>query len=413
MNFPLAAFTNVSALNPWTYVVFGIIGFAFGYVLEISGFGNSKKLAAQFYFSDMTVLKVMFTAIVVAMVLLAITAGLGILDMNQVWVNPTFLWPGIVGGLIMGVGFIVGGFCPGTSLVSMATLKIDGLFFVLGGLFGIFLFGETVQYFEGFWESSNYGRLTLMDWLGLTTGQVVLIIVLMALLMFVFAELMEAYIGKRDLKAEPKLRIAGAALLLAGAVAVLIIGQPTLADKWARISSAKEASLASREVQISPAEFLSTKANDRLRLMMLDIRPESEYNLFHIDGAVNVQPAELETITAGIIAQSAPNLVVTVMGNDEQAATDAWKTLVAASIPNVYILEGGINNWIATFGSNEPSIELLTSEQIENDKLRYMFNSAIGNRYECADPNPHDFELEFEPKIKLQIKRDKSGGGCG
>ena len=244
MNFPLAAFTNVSAFNPWTYVVFGIIGFAFGYVLEISGFGNSKKLAAQFYFSDMTVLKVMFTAIVVAMVLLAITAGLGILDINQVWVNPTFLWPGIVGGLIMGVGFIVGGFCPGTSLVSMATFKIDGLFFVLGGLFGIFLFGETVQYFEGFWESSNYGRLTLMDWLGLTTGQVVLIIVLMALLMFVFAELMEAYIGKRDLKAEPKLRIAGAALLLAGAVAVLIIGQPSLADKWTRISSAKEASLA-------------------------------------------------------------------------------------------------------------------------------------------------------------------------
>ena len=84
--------------------------------------------------------------------------------------------------------------------------------------------------------------------------------------------------------------------------------------------------------------------------MMLDIRPESEYNLFHIDGAVNVQPAELETVTAEIISQSAPNLVVAVMSNDEHAATEAWKTLVAASVPNVYILEGGINNWIATFG---------------------------------------------------------------
>lgn len=200
MNFPLAAFTNVSALNPWTYLVFGLIGFAFGFILEISGFGNSKKLAAQFYFTEMTVLKVMFTAIVVAMVLLAIATGLGILDINQVWINPTYLWPGIVGGLIMGVGFIVGGFCPGTSLVSMATFKIDGLFFVLGSLFGIFLFGETVQYFETFWESSNYGRLTLMDWMGLTTGQVVLIIVLMALMMFAFAELMEALIGKRNFK---------------------------------------------------------------------------------------------------------------------------------------------------------------------------------------------------------------------
>ncbi len=413
MNFPLAAFTNVSALNPWTYLVFGLIGFAFGFILEISGFGNSKKLAAQFYFTEMTVLKVMFTAIVVAMVLLAIATGLGILDINQVWINPTYLWPGIVGGLIMGVGFIVGGFCPGTSLVSMATFKIDGLFFVLGSLFGIFLFGETVQYFETFWESSNYGRLTLMDWMGLTTGQVVLIIVLMALMMFAFAELMEALIGKRNLKAEPKMRIAGAALLLAGAVAVLIIGQPTLADKWAKVSTAKEAALASREVQISPAELLSTKANDRLRLAMLDIRPESEFNLFHIADARNVQPAELESVSKEIISQSSPNLVVVVMSNDEQAATDAWKTLTAASVPNVYILEGGINNWLTTFGSEEPAITPLASEQLNNDSLRYMFESALGERYECADPNPHEYDLEFDPKIKLQLKRDKSGGGCG
>jgi hypothetical protein len=413
MNFPLAAFTNVSALNPWTYLVFGLIGFAFGFVLEISGFGNSKKLAAQFYFTEMTVLKVMFTAIVVAMVLIAIATGLGILDINQVWINPTYLWPGIVGGLIMGVGFIIGGFCPGTSLVSMATLKVDGLFFVLGSLFGIFLFGETVQYFEGFWESSNYGRLTLMDWLGLTTGQVVLIIVLMALLMFAFAELMESFIGKRDLKAEPKLRIAGAALLIAGAVAVLIIGQPTLSEKWAKISSTKEASLAAREVQISPAELLSTKANDGLRLVMLDIRPESEYNLFHIDGAINVQPEALEEVAADIISQSAPNLVVAVMSNDEDAATEAWKVLTAASVANVYILEGGINNWITAFGKEESQITPITSEQVENDSLRYLFESALGGRYECSDPNLHKFDLEYEPKIKLELKRDKSGGGCG
>ena len=101
------------------------------------------------------------------------------------------------------------------------------------------------------------------------------------------------------------------------------------------------------------------------------------------------------------------------MSNDEQAATDAWKTLTAASVPNVYILEGGINNWLATFGSEEPAITPLASEQLNNDSLRYMFESALGERYECADPNPHEYDLEFDPKIKLQLKRDKSGGGCG
>lgn len=92
------------------YAIFLLIGFLFGYVLEIAGFGVSNKLAAQFYFKELTVLKVMFTAIVVAMAGIFLTSALGLLDYNLVWVNPTYLWPGIVGGLIMGVGFIIGGF---------------------------------------------------------------------------------------------------------------------------------------------------------------------------------------------------------------------------------------------------------------------------------------------------------------
>ncbi|MCG3210214.1 MAG: hypothetical protein FOGNACKC_03845 [Anaerolineae bacterium] len=92
------------------YLVGLLIGVAFGYVLEMGGFGNSTKLAAQFYLTDMTVFKVMFTAIVVAMVLVFGATAFGFLDYNRVYVNPTYLWPGIVGGIIMGVGFVIGGF---------------------------------------------------------------------------------------------------------------------------------------------------------------------------------------------------------------------------------------------------------------------------------------------------------------
>ena len=122
----------------------------FGAVLEMSGFGDSRKLAAQFYFKEMTVLKVMFTGIIVACVLIFLSSSLGLLNYDRIWVNPTYLWPEIVGGLIMGVGFIIGGFCPGTSLVAAATLKLDGIFFVLGGLFGVWAFGESVGSFEDF-----------------------------------------------------------------------------------------------------------------------------------------------------------------------------------------------------------------------------------------------------------------------
>jgi len=149
-----------------SYFIYLLVGVAFGAALEIAGFGNSKKLAAQFYFKDMTVFKVMFTAIIVAMTLIFLSSAVGLLDYNLIWVPPTYLWPGIVGGLIMGVGFIVGGFCPGTSLVGMATGKIDAFFFVAGVLFGIFLFGETVSSFAVFFESSYMGRFTLPEYFG-------------------------------------------------------------------------------------------------------------------------------------------------------------------------------------------------------------------------------------------------------
>src|SRR5574339_195858 len=233
MNFPLQDFIAVSASNPWTYVIFGLIGFAFGFTLEMSGFGDSRKLAAQFYLTDMTVLKVMFTAIAVAMVLLFATVGLGVLNFGQVWVNPTYLSSGLAGGLIMGVGFIIGGFCPTTSLASASTGKIDGMFFMLGGFFGAFLFGETEQYFTNWYNNSGYyGRITLDQVFGIPTGWVVLGVVLMALFMFWGAEQIERIVGKKDQSKEPKLRVAGAVVLFVLALGVVAIGSPSFEEKY-------------------------------------------------------------------------------------------------------------------------------------------------------------------------------------
>ena len=151
--------------------------------------------------------------------------ALGLLDYNLIRVNPTYLWPGIVGGLIMGVGFIVGGLCPGTSLVAMATFKIDGLFYVSGVFFRIFLIGETVDNFSIFWNSSYLGRLTLPEVFGLSPGVVVVLVVLMALGMFAGADLLERIFGKRNLRLEPKARFAAPAAMIAVALAVLAIGR--------------------------------------------------------------------------------------------------------------------------------------------------------------------------------------------
>ena len=89
--------------------------------------------------------------------------------------------------------------------------------------------------------------------------------------------------------------------------------------------------------------------------------------------------------------------------------------LAAESIPNAYILESGINGWLDTFAGGDTAIRPLTREQAQTapDTLRYTFDAALGNRYAAAAPNPHTWELEYTPKVKLELQRDKSGGGCG
>ena len=398
-------------LGHWgAYVVFLIIGIAFGYVLEIAGFGNSRKLAAQFYFKDMTVLKVMFGAIITAMVLVFGASAVGLLDYNLLWVPPTYLWPGIVGGLIMGIGFIVGGFCPGTSLVGAATFKLDGLFFVLGAFFGIFLFGETVSKFNVFWNSSYMGRFTLPEWLGLSTGVVVLLVVLMALFMFWGSEKLEQIFGKKDPKQAPKWRYVAAGALVLGAIGLVIVGQPTTTDRWASISEEKGALLEERAVQIHPGELLDLTHDNQIKVVMLDVREEADFNLFHILDARHIPLEELPSIISELHFEPA-NTVFVTMSNDESAATDAWKILVAESVPNVYILEGGINNWIAAFGDDDLTKTFNTGAG--DDQLCYIFDSALGSRNPAAEPDAHDLELEYTPKVKLELKRAPTSGGCG
>jgi rhodanese-related sulfurtransferase len=407
--FPLALHDLLGHWN--AYLVFLLIGFGFGYALEIGGFGNSLKLAGQFYFKELTVLKVMFGAIVTAMVLIFLATGLGLLDYNLVYVNPTYLWPGIIGGLIMGVGFILGGFCPGTSLVAAATAKLDGIFFALGVFFGIFLFGETVGLFDDFWYSSYLGRFTLMELFGLPTGVVVLLIVLMALFMFWGAEQLERVVGKKDMSREPKWRYSAAGLLVLGAVGTIVIGQPSIEQRWAMLEDTDGARLANREVQIHPGELLDKEHDDTLNVIMVDVRDEADFNLFHILDARHVPLVGIPSVTAELREQPA-NTVVVVMSNDEIRATEAWKILRAESVPSVYILEGGINNWLSIF-ANEEFKDTYRLSSKSDDGLAYTFPAALGSNYTFARPIPHNFELEYTPKVELEVKRGPGGGGCG
>jgi rhodanese-related sulfurtransferase len=394
------------------YLVFLLIGFLFGYVLEISGFNHSPSLASQFYFKDLRVFKVFFTAIVVGMLLIFASSAVGLLDFNLIWVNPTYLWSGIVGGLIMGVGFILGGFCPGTSLVALATLKIDGIFFVLGSLFGVFLFGETVDFYRYFFNGSYFGRLTLMDVFNIPTGIVVILVTLMAVFMLWGGEQLERIYGKKDPSQAPKARYYGAGVLVVVAVGIAILGQPTTEDRWSRLEPLRQEALANREMYIHPGELLDTFHNHKINLVMLDVRSEADYNLFHLLDAEHMPPEEIPAAIDDLIAMPA-NTVYVVMSNDETSATEVWKTLTAEAVPNVYILSGGINNWLNTFTTSYEDEFCGRSIAAEDDQLQYEFDAALGSNCPAAYPDQEKYEFEYEEKIKLDIKRAPVGGGCG
>ena len=145
--------------------------------------------------------------------------------------------------------------------------------------------------------------------------------------------------------------------------------------------------------------------------MMLDVRDERHFNQFHIHGAPRLAPEEIIAAAREFMFEPA-NTVFVTMGNDESAATEAWKTLKAESLPNVYILEGGVNNWIRTY-AEEDFVQQRLMRDRDNDQPAYRFDAALGSRHPAAEPNPHAFEIEFEPKVKLELKRAPTSGGCG
>jgi len=165
-----------------------IIGIGFGWVLEGSGFSSSRKLAGVFYGYDTVVLKVFFTAAITGMLGLLFMSLFGWIDLEWVYVNPTYLTSAILGGIIMGAGFIMGGFCPGTSFTAASIGKIDGMVFI-GGLFlGVLIFGLGYDIWEGIYMANYLGEPKVSEALGMKDGLFGLILILVALAMFFVAE---------------------------------------------------------------------------------------------------------------------------------------------------------------------------------------------------------------------------------
>jgi len=185
----------------FSLVVALIVGIAFGWCLERSGMGSARKLMGQFYLTDLTVFKVMFSAIITAMLGIFWLGWIGFLDIARIYIPETYILPQLAGGIIFGVGFATAGLCPGTSCVSAVTGRGDGVAAMLGMLGGVLLAGVFFSVLEPFYQSTPHGTFTLPALVRVPYGVVVFVIVAIALVGFHVAERVERR-AKTDTRAQ-------------------------------------------------------------------------------------------------------------------------------------------------------------------------------------------------------------------
>lgn len=158
-----------------------LFGVLFGYVLEGAGFGSPRKLVSQFTLRDWAVFKVMMTAVVVAAAGLYLFQSAGVIKPNAVFVPTLYLWATALGGILIGAGFALGGYCPGTSAAGLGSGRIDALAFIVGMVVGVWLFAGLFDDLEPFYYAAK-GRpgLTTGQWLGVSEGVIIVAMAIMA-----------------------------------------------------------------------------------------------------------------------------------------------------------------------------------------------------------------------------------------
>jgi uncharacterized membrane protein YedE/YeeE len=194
----MAPFQFNYELSETLLLLFALLsGIAFGMFLEKAGFGNARKLVQQFYLKDMAMFKVLFSAIVTAMLGLYWLSYFGVLDITQIYINATYIWPQVLGGIVFGFGFVLAGLCPGTSCVAVFTGKLDGLAVFAGMFAGLFLFAELEPGLKDALTFSSIGDISLYELFHMEYGMLSFLIAVIAILAFWFAGKVETIYSRK------------------------------------------------------------------------------------------------------------------------------------------------------------------------------------------------------------------------
>jgi rhodanese-related sulfurtransferase/uncharacterized membrane protein YedE/YeeE len=319
------------------------IGFAFGWFLERGGLGSAPKLAGQFYLTDLTVFKVMFSALVTAMLGAFWLDRAGVLRLDLVFLPETFVLPQALGGVLFGVGFLVAGLCPGTSCVAAAAGRRDGAGVIAGMLLGVWLFNLAFSWIAPLYSATPLGAVRLTDLFGITPGAGVAAVTAMALAGFVVASRIERRVPSKvkggALAVVAALLAIGAGVVDRGPRKLAFISAPELADRIMR-------------------------ADRDLRLF--DLRPPAAFEQFHIPSARRATPDDLADVAL------APQTDVVLYGDARATVSDALRVLHGRAHRNVRVLREGIVEWLGRVQEPRLAVDATPAEREEFGRAAEM-----------------------------------------
>lgn len=322
-----------------------VIGLLFGLALERAGFGSSRRLTGVFYFEDMAVVKVMFTAMITAMLGLAYLLTFGWISPDEVYFMPTFYGAQLVGGLIFGVGFVMGGWCPGTAAVGLASGRLDALTFFGGAVLGSIFFNEIFGLIKPLYTWGEVGVVFIYQSLGVSPGGFALFFTLVAVACFWGAEFIEAHRGKGgDLFGSPFLKTFSLALIILGLGLFLTGGQPGRPGAAAARFGEQEllSQVAAAQDHMEPEELADRLMRGEPGILVVDIRPPGEFAAFHLRGAVNV---ELPGLPQFLAPYKNRGLIV-LYSNGMTHPAQARDSLFRQGFGNVYFLTDGLQGFM-------------------------------------------------------------------
>lgn len=381
-----------------------IIGFFFGYILESAGFSSSKKLVGVFYGYDFTVWRVFFTAAVTGMVGILFLGHFGLLNLDTIYINPTYLWSIIIGGIIMGAGFIIGGYCPGTSVCAVFIGKLDALFLVLGVAFGIFIFIIGFPMFEGLYKGSYFGTPQLFDSLNISMGLFTFIIIVFALFSFWGIAKIESIVNKgKTADPTPKhifIKISVLALII-GVISIFLIPKKTsLLNEFSKPDFGKNAHIN----YITSDEIAVRLIKGDKTMQFVDLRGKDEFKKLALPYAINAKPSDLFYMRMKNIF-NAYNKITIIYGNDEKIGikTAVLAQKVGYEPQNIFVLKGGF----LTFSKNILNFKMppvIPTNSIVKDT--YLFRKEFGQKV-------YQILKNSKPRKVVIPKSKRTLGGCG